>query len=415
VTHATPDLVQLDDLAEPRFSPEAQQIRDMMAALAADCPLEADALHARAIADTGLDDFGPDDYRERLDVFLAALHDIDDMHGPGIVNFSGQISQWLKNRLLLTDLLTRHPEIHDIELLPPVVIAGLPRTGTTHLHNLLAAAPAFRTLPYWESFEPFPLPAEVGVEPDPRAARMDVAVSVMNMLMPHFALMHEMTTEHVHEEIQLLANDFSTMFMETLAYVPRWRDYYLAHDQTSTYEYMATQLKALQFLRGGRRWLLKSPQHLEQLSVLAQVFPGVAVVCTHRDPVPVALSMVAMLTYSARMHRSPVPVEQIATEWIDRLELMLGALARDRDDIAPERSIDVTFDDFMADELGVAERVFGLVGEPVTDDARTGLADYLAGHQRGRLGRVVTSCEMFGLEEADLRARFAPYVSRFLS
>jgi hypothetical protein len=415
VTHATPDLVQLDDLAEPRFSPEAQQIRDMMAALAADCPLEADALHARAIADTGLDDFGPDDYRERLDVFLAALHDIDDMHGPGIVNFSGQISQWLKNRLLLTDLLTRHPEIHDIELLPPVVIAGLPRTGTTHLHNLLAAAPAFRTLPYWESFEPFPLPAEVGVEPDPRAARMDVAVSVMNMLMPHFALMHEMTTEHVHEEIQLLANDFSTMFMETLAYVPRWRDYYLAHDQTSTYEYMATQLKALQFLRGGRRWLLKSPQHLEQLSVLAQVFPGVAVVCTHRDPVPVALSMVAMLTYSARMHRSPVPVEQIATEWIDRLELMLGALARDRDDIAPERSIDVTFDEFMADELGVAERVFGLVGEPVTDDARTGLADYLAGHQRGRLGRVVTSCEMFGLDEADLRARFAPYVGRFLS
>ena len=415
MTHATSDLVQLDDLAEPRFSPEAQQIRDMMAALAADCPLDADALHARAIADTGLDDFGPDDYRERLDVFLAALHDIDDMHGPGIVNFFGQLSQWLKNRLLLTDLVTRHPEIHDIELLPPVVIAGLPRTGTTHLHNLLAAAPTFRTLPYWESFEPFPLPAEVGVEPDPRAARMDVAVTMMNTLMPHFALMHEMTTEHVHEEIQLLANDVSTMFMETLAHVPRWRDYYLAHDQTSTYEYLATQLKALQFLRGGRRWLLKSPQHLEQLPVIAKVFPGVAVVCTHRDPVPVALSMVAMLTYSARMHRSVVPVEEIAANWIDRLELMLAALTRDRDVIAPERSIDVTFDDFMADELGVAEQVFGLVGEPVTDDARTAMADYLAGHQRGRLGRVVTSCEMFGLNEGDLRARFAPYVSRFLS
>jgi Sulfotransferase family len=415
VTHTTPDLVQLDDLAEPRFSPEAEQIRDIMAAIAADCPLDANALHARAIADTGLDDFGPDDYRERLDVYLAALRDIDGMHAPGNVNFFGQISQWLKNRLLLADLLTRHPEIHDIELLPPVVIAGLPRTGTTHLHNLLAAGPTFRTLPYWESFEPFPLPSEAGVEPDPRAARMDVAVTVMNTLMPHFALMHEMTTEHVHEEIQLLANDVSTMFLETLAYVPRWRDYYLAHDQTSTYEYLATQLKALQFLRGGRRWLLKSPQHMEQLPVLAQVFPGVAVVCTHRDPVPVAISMVAMLTYSARLHRSPVPVEEIAAEWIDRLELMLGALARDRDAIAPERSIDVTFDDFMADELGVAERIYGLVGEPVTEEARTAMADYLAGHQRGRLGRVVTSCEMFGLDEDDLHARFAPYVSRFLS
>jgi len=408
-------VVQLDDLAEPKFSPEAEQIRDMMATLAPDCPLDADALHARAIADTGLDDFGPDDYRERLDVYLAALHDIDGMHAPGIVNFFGQLSQWLKNRLLLTDLLTRHPEIHNVELLPPVVIAGLPRTGTTHLHNLLGAAPSFRTLPYWESFEPFPLPSEEGIEPDPRAARMDIAVTVMNTLMPHFALMHEMTTEHVHEEIQLLANDFSTMFMETLAYVPRWESYYLAHDQTSTYEYLATQLKALQFLRGGRRWLLKSPQHLEQLPVLDKVFPGVAVVCTHRDPVPVAISMVAMLAYTARTHRSPVPVEEIAAGWIDRLELMLAALVGDRDVIPPDRSIDVSFDDFMADQLGVAEQVYGLVGEPMTDEVRAAMAEYLGGHQRGRLGKVLTSCGMFGLNEDDLRERFAPYVSRFLS
>jgi len=408
-------LVQLDDLAEPKFSPEAEQIRDMVATLAADCPLDADALHARAIAYTGLDDFGPDDYRERLDVYLAALHDIDGIHAPGIVNFFGQLSQWLKNRLLLTDLLTRHPEIHNVELLPPLVIAGLPRTDTTHLHNLLGAAPSFRTLPYWESFEPFPLPSEEGIEPDPRAARMDIAVTVMNTLMPHFALMHEMTTEHVHEEIQLLANDFSTMFMETLAYVPRWESYYLAHDQTSTYEYLATQLKALQFLRGGRRWLLKSPQHLEQLPVLDKVFPGVAVVCTHRDPVPVAISMVAMLAYTARTHRSPVPVEDIAAGWIDRLELMLAALFADLDVIPPGRSIDVSSEAPKAYQLGVAEQVYPGLGRTMTDEVRAAMAEYLGGHQRGRLGKVLTSCEMFGLNEDDLRERFAPYVSRFLS
>ena len=238
MTDAKTAVVHLDDLAEPRFSPEAQQIRDMMATMAPECPLDADVLHAKATAETGLDDFGDDDYRERLDVYLAALHDISGMHAPGIVNHHAQLLQWLKNRLLLTDLLTRHPEIHDIELLPPIVIAGLPRTGTTHLHNLLAAAPTFRTMPYWESNEPFPLPAEAGVEPDPRKTRMDVAVQVMNIVMPHFPLMHEMTTEHVHEEIQLLANDFSTMLFETLAHVPEWRDYYMAHDQTPHYEYL---------------------------------------------------------------------------------------------------------------------------------------------------------------------------------
>jgi hypothetical protein len=331
-----------------------------------------------------------------------------------VVNFYGQLLQLLKNRLLLTDLLHRHPEIDDIELQPPVVIAGLPRTGTTHLHNLLAEPPTFRTMPYWESVEPFPLPAEAGVEPDPRRTRMDVAVSVINTVMPYFPLMHEMTTEHVHEEIQLLANDFSTMFFETLADVPRWRDYYQAHDQTPHYQYLARQLKVMQFLRGGRRWLLKSPQHLELVPVLDRVFPGSIVVFTHRDPVPVALSMIAMITYSARMHRRAVPVERIANSWIDRLDDMLTALGRDRDTIGLRRSIDIRFDDFMADELGVAEHVYALAGEPFTDQARAAIADYLAGHQRGRLGNVETSYEMFGLNESVLRARFAPYVERFL-
>jgi hypothetical protein len=125
--------------------------------------------------------------------------------------------------------------------------------------------------------------------------------------------------------------------------------------------------------------------------------------------------MIAMLTYSARMHRAAVPVQEIAAAWIDRLELMLAALVRDRDVIAPERSLDVRFDDFMADELGVAEQIYGLVAEPVTVAARTAMTDYLAGHQRGRLGKVATSCEMFALDEDDLHARFAPYVNRFLS
>lgn len=407
--------VHLDDLAEPRFTPEADQVRDMIASLAPDCPLDSDALHAKAIADTGLDDFGADDYRERLELYLADVRDVDGLTGVGVVNFHGQLLQVLKNRLLLTDLLTRHPEIHDVELEPPVVIVGLPRTGTTHLHNLLGAGPTFRTLPYWEGVEPFPLASEAGIEPDPRRSRMDMAVQVMNLVMPHFPLMHEMTTDHVHEEIQLLANDVSTMLMETLCEAPRWRDHYLSHDQTPHYEYLATQLKALQFLRGGRRWLLKSPQHLEQLTVLDKVFPGAVVVCTHRDPLPAVLSMIAMVTYSARMHRGRVPVERIAASWVDRLEKMLSVFLRDRDTIGPDRSVDVRFDDFMADELGVTERIYDLAGEPVTDAARAAMVEYLVGHQRNRLGRVATSCEMFGLDETSVRERFAPYAERFLS
>ena len=165
MTEAKAAVVHLDDLTEPRFNEGAQQIRDMMASMAPDCPLDAGVLHAKASAETGLQDFGADDYRERLDTYLAALQEIPTMNAVGIVNHHAQLLQWLKNRLLLTDLLVRHPEINDIELLPPIVIAGLPRTGTTHLHNLLAAPTTFRTMPYWESNEPFPLPAEAGSSP----------------------------------------------------------------------------------------------------------------------------------------------------------------------------------------------------------------------------------------------------------
>src|SRR3954470_19384980 len=414
MTDATTKVVHLDDLAKPRYSAEAQQIRDMMSSVASQCPLDAAVMHDRARADTGLDDFGADDYRERLELYLSDLRGID-MHGPGIVNFHSQLVQWLKNRLLLTELTKRHHEILDIELLPPVVIAGLPRTGTTHLHNMLSAAPTFRSLPYWESVEPFPLAAEAGLNPDPRIARMDMAVAMMDILMPHFAAMHEMTTDHAHEEIHLLANDFSTMLMDTLAHVPRWTEYYWSTDQTSSYEYLATELKALQFLRGGRRWVLKSPQHLGQLPVLERVFPGVVVAFTHRDPIPVALSMITMIAYSERMHLDEVDVGLIAKAWVDNLDRLLESCVRDRGVIPADRSVDIRFDDFMIDELGTAERLYALAGETFDVPARAAITDYLTAHPRGRLGRVATSWDVFGVDEADLRTRFAPYIDRFLN
>jgi hypothetical protein len=410
--------VRLTDLAVPEFSDDVRAIFDVMGPMAAGLRLDADQLHTMATEQTGgLTDFGPTDYRERLDVLLAAMREVEDLTDAGLLNLHTQVLQMLKNRLLLVELLQREPGIRDLELLPPVVIAGLPRTGTTHLHNLLAAGPAFRSLPYWESVEPFPLPAERD-DPAPRRERTAQATWFADEAMPYFKRMHEMTADHVHEEIQLLANDFSTMFFETIAEVPAWRDHYLASDQTPHYAHLRVQLQALQHLRaaelGHRRWLLKSPQHLEQLPVLAHVFPGATVVLTHREPVAVTVSMATMAVYTARMHRSPVPVERIAAYWADRIEVMLATLVRDRDALGPDASLDVRFDDFMADDLATAEAVHALAGEPVTDAARTAMRTYLDAHRRDRHGRIDYRAEDLGLDAEELRGRFAAYSARFL-
>jgi len=160
--------------------------------------------------------------------------------------------------------------------------------------------------------------------------------------------------------------------------------------------------------------LLKSPQHLEQLPVLAEVFPGATVVITHRDPVAVTVSMATMVAYTARMHRTPVPVERIGSYWADRIELMLSTLLRDRDVLDPQRSVDIRFAEFMADDLATARRVIELSGEPVTAEAEAAMRTYVDDHQRDRHGRIDYRAEDLGLDVDDLRERFAGYSARFL-
>ncbi|MEQ6900491.1 sulfotransferase [Nocardioides sp. YIM 152588] len=412
-------LVVLDDLAAPRFSPGAAELLALMDSVADACPLDSAALHAQASAELGLGDFGPRDYEERLEVLLAAYRDAPRLSRAGRVNLHAQFLQLLKNRLLFTDLLRREPGIAGIELAPPVVIAGLPRTGTTHLLQLLAATGRFRTLPYWEGLEPFPLPGEAGVVPEPRRERTQAAVALMNDAMPHFARMHEMAdADHVHEEIALLASDFSTMYFETLTEVPAWQEYYAGHDQAPHYRYLRLHLQALQHLRpgpaGAGRWLLKSPQHLEQLPVLAETFPGATVVITHRDPVHVVTSMATMVAYTDRMFSDPTDPAGTGRRWAARIERMLDALQRDRSALPPDRAVDLPFADLMADQLGAVERILAMAGERFDAAARSGAEAYLAGHAAGHLGRVDYRPELVGLDPDDLRRRFASYERRFL-
>jgi hypothetical protein len=350
---ARPAAVRIDDLADPRFPPAVDEIRAAMAAMSADLRLEPDQLLAAAVDQTGLSDFGDESFRERLIVLCGALRTEAGLSPAGVTSAWSQLVQLLKNRLLVEDVLKRHPEVHDVPIDRPIVIAGLPRTGTTHLHNLMSVDPALRSLPYWESLEPvLAEPDQPGpAQPDPRVARTEQALGVLNAALPYFCRMHEMTADHVHEEIQLLALDISTMLFETMAPMPTWRDFYKATDQTPTYRYLESVLKVLQWQRGGVRWVLKSPQHLEQFPSLMTVFPDATVVVTHRDPVSITASFATMVSYSSRLSHARVDPQRIGRYWADRVEDMLRACVDDREVLPAGRSLDVHFDEFMADDV----------------------------------------------------------------
>ena len=408
---------RLDDLADPQFSPEAQAIFEGAAPFADMIELNADALMTQVAAETGLDDFGPMDFVERLEVLLNALDTEAPLSPMGRISAGSFMSTLLKNRLLLANLLARHPEIHDIEISAPIIIAGLPRTGTTHLHNLIACDPALRSLPYWESIQPVPSLDEASLAntpEDPRLARTEAGLQIMDMIMPDFNRMHEMTTWHVHEEIQILAIDFSTMMFETMAPMPTWRDYYKSHDQTPHYEYMKTVLKACQFLRGGERWILKSPQHLEQFGPLATTFPDATFLVTHRDPISVMVSMGTMVSYSARTSLSPVDPIAVSNYWADRLDDMLNAAMRDRALLGgPEQSMDIRFDEFMADDLGTIRSIYELAGQPMDGRAEAALAEYGATHERDRFGKVIYDVDQIGIDVPARRKQMRAYSEHF--
>lgn len=421
--------VHITDYADPQFSPEVAEMIELAKPLADLLPLEVDAICDQAVADLSaggreFTDFGDDlsgggaeSFRVRMQALLDAYTAVPELSHMGRITVHTLFTQLVRNRLLIADLLARHPEIHDIEIAAPIIIAGLPRTGTTHLHNLLSADPALRSLPYWESNEPVPLPTDVigpdGV--DPRWTRTAASCDFMEAAMPYFKRMHEMTPGHVHEEIQLLAIDFSSMFFETLAPIPAWRDRFLATDQVPHYEYMKTVLKVLTFLRGGERWVLKSPQHLEQYPAIRQVFPDATVVVTHRDPVAVTTSMVTMIAYTERMQLRRVDPHEIGALWSDRLQRMLGSAVAERDLLPESQSVDVRFDDFMADDLATVAAIYELAGQPLDERARAAHAGYLASHQRERHGGLVYDLADFALDPDELRRGFADYTTRFLT
>ena len=406
--------IRIADLARPELNDIQRAAIDYGESRAVE--LSVDAVCAAATARTGLDDFGPDDFRERLAVQLDEVNDDDERTGIGRMVLLGDCVRYAANRLRVHDLLARHPEILDVPIERPVIVIGLPRSGTTNLVNLLAADSRFRSMPLWESHEPVPDPREVveGDGVDPRWTRCDQAWTVMQQAAPLVAAMHPMEPDHAHEEIELQLPDFSSYTHEWVCRAPRWRDYYLAHDQTPHYAYMKRVLQILQWYRPRERWVLKSPQHLEQIGPLLATFPDATVVVTHRDPVAVVQSTITMTCYGARTTYRATRPEWYRDYWTDRIGRLIDASLRDRHLLPADRTLDVFFDRYMDDEPGTLARIYERAGIELTDRARSEIEAYRAAHPRSRGGRVVYDLRGdFRTTPEAVRDRFGPYCDAF--
>jgi len=410
------ETIRIDDLKHPRLTPA--QAAAVQYGETLKIEFDEQAILAAACAKTGLNDFGPDDFRVRLRLLCdewGSDRNVNMLHRSILYSY---LFRYACNRLLIRDTLKNNPEILRQKIERPIIVLGLPRSGTTHLVNLLAADQRLHSLPLWESYEPVPLPGEplLADGTDPRYQRCAQAWQGMQHTLPLLAAMHPMQPEHIHEELELMGPDFASYNFEWLSPSPRWRDHYFATDQTPHYRYMLDVLKVVQARRGepNKRWVLKCPQHLEQIPALRSVFPDATFVITHRDPLAVIQSTVTMLAYGERMRRATVDTDALVEYWSARIEHLLRACVHDRESLPAGQSIDVPFHEFMADDLAMVEKIYKVADMPMTEVARTQFAQFLDAHPRGKEGRIVYDLPKdFGVDLAALRARFAFYFERF--
>lgn len=401
--------IRIADLARPRLTGLQQAAHDA----ASPVDLSVTAVLSAARAATGLSDFGPEDFIARLSLWLESFRADEGLAEIGRATLFGECLRYAITRLRAQDLWKRHPEILDMPVDRPIMVAGLPRSGTTHLVNILGTDPRLRSVPLWESMEPIP-GHEESAGPDPRIGRAAESWGRFETLLPLMPAMHEMAPDHIHEDIDLQGPDFSSYLPEWLSRPHAWRDHYLSTDQTPHYRFAKRMMQTLGWLKGPERWLVKSPPHMENLPALIAVHPTAIVPMTHRDPLAVIQSAVTMIAYGDRLRRRDVDPPALARYWIDRIERLLSACVRDRAAVPESQSVDILFHDYMADQKAVVRQVYALSGLAFDASAERRIDDFLAAHPRNRHGRIrYDLAGDFGVDIGETRERFHFYYDRF--
>ena len=370
---------------------------------------EAELL-AEAARATGLADFGSDEFREGLRA-LAALPAANPMTEKGRKQHRQRLIHLLGTRLKIEEAFRRHPEIREREIVRPMFLTGLPRSGTSALFNLLAADPAARPLLLWEGIFPDPNWELAPGEEDPRYRAMKAVSEQTREKNPDFTKAHFADADTPEECVllQAFALDGGQLGYELM--LEPYASWFAGHDLRPLYRYYADLLRLLDWQRPGQRWLLKTPSHLWALDALVETFPDCSIVWNHRDPA-VCIPSISSMIYMIARDRVELPAEvfgpRVLAHYADSMDR--GLAARDRLDAA--NFIDVDYDALVEDNLGAVERIYRHFDLPF-EAARAALEAYSADHPKDRHGKHEYDLSTFGLTGEGVRDRFAAYIERF--
>jgi hypothetical protein len=375
-------------------------------------PLDRPSLLAAARRSTGLTDFGDPSFHEPFDRLLQSIEEEAQLHPLGRLITRTRLVSTLATRARIEKLLASEPRIHDERLTRPIVIVGLPRTGTTFLHRLLASdTERVRALMSWEALMPVPLMGET--EPSKRIAAAERGEAALRYLAPDFFAVHPIDARGPEEDILLLDLAFRSTVPEATMNVPSYATWLESADQGPAYHQMARALRALQWQRrppaAEWRWVLKTPHHLEWLDELPKVLDRPLIVWTHRAPREVVGSFCSMIAHGRGVFSDAVDPHEIGRYWLQKGKRMVARAMDFRSRVGADDFIDVRYEDLIADPMRIAQTIQERAGLAPTAASETALAASLGRETKDRHGKHRYSLDAFGLTPADVDAAFSRY------
>lgn len=367
----------------------------------------------------GLNDFGNDNYQQALEVLTRALNTEAKLSATGNAMMRERLVGQLVNRLLMEDYLRRFPEISKIEIEDPLVIVGLPRTGTTMLQRTLAVDPRFYSAAWWETRYPAPLTGEGPQDCEKRMAMAKTEVAQTIEAIPQILSIHPMSATLCDEEFMLMEHSFLCA-MDAYADVPSYTAWLDQQDQRPVYTQLKKMLQFLQWQKSqrgeaqGQRWLLKAPQHLHTLEILLSVFPLAQVILTHREPAQTIPSMASMAHTLWQIYSDQPDPISAGCQWNSRMARGIHHTMQVREQQDSRRFLDIHFSDTVAKPMEVLEAVYQFAQMPFTEKARTDAQQWLSDNGREKRAGHDYSLETFGLSEQQMQRDYALYRSRHL-
>jgi len=377
--------------------------------------LQEEGLLKAACRRAALDDFGDASFREPLRRLIVSLETEARLNPMGRLATRHDLIRLLVNRLRMEEDRKRNPGIAEGETRRPIIITGLPRTGTTLLHSLLALDPANRVPLTWETVYPSPPPEAATYRTDRRIGVVNGQIRWFHRLVKGFNRIHPVDARLPEECLVIFSHSFLSYQFETTHRLPSYLDWLEGQDLRPAYEAHRRFLQHLQWRCPGERWVLKAPAHMFDFGAMFSTYPDARIVMTHRDPLEVTASNASLTATLRSAFCDEVDPLEVGPECSRRwAEAMSRALrSRDRGCAPAERFLDLYYDELVADPIGAVRKVYVRFDLPFPEELEGAIREFLGGNPKDRFGKHRYSLEQFGMNLEEETRRYAAYRERF--